>query len=101
MTCTKPAKVSKEWDFVSRGTELSRETSCLNTSLLSRPENSGGIVSDEDAAEVWAAAREETINQTERVKQGQGEWSHSFSMRRKWSEPSTREQSETYRSTLT
>ena len=60
---SKAGSVCKEWDFVSKGTELSMGkvvTEYVTPITLGRQQQVAAF--DEDAAEIWEAAREEAIS---------------------------------------
>jgi hypothetical protein len=86
----KDRSVSKEWDFVSKGTEMSVGMFLIEYfTPLTLGEQPKGSPSDEDAAEVWAAAREEAITKVKKLKGGatgvetdEKEVERSFWMRR-------------------
>ena len=59
----KPRSVWKEWDFVSKVTELSVGRFLIEYfTPLTLGEQQRGVASDEDATEVWMSATEEAIN---------------------------------------
>ena len=65
---SKARSVSKDWEFVSKGTEISlgRFVSEFFTPLTL--DSNTGVISDEDTAEIWGAAMETAIEKTRRNK---------------------------------
>ena len=64
----KARSACKDWDFVSKGTEISvgRFLSEYFTPLTMGEQHQGAL-SDEDVTEVWSAAKSEAIRKAERI----------------------------------
>jgi hypothetical protein len=65
---SKARSVSKDWEFVSKGTEISlgRFVSEFFTPLTL--DSNTGVISDEDTSEIWGAAKETAIEKARRNK---------------------------------
>ena len=65
---SKARSVSKDWEFVSKGTEISlgRFVSEFFTPLTF--DSNTGVISDEDTSEIWGAAKEVVIEKARRNK---------------------------------
>ncbi len=65
---SKARSVSKDWEFVSKGTEISlgRFVSAYFTPLTL--DTNTGVISDEDTTEIWEAAKEVVIEKVRRDK---------------------------------
>ena len=65
---SKAHSVSKDWEFVSKGTEISlgRFVSEFFTPLTL--DSNTGVISDEDTSEIWGATKEVTIEKARRNK---------------------------------
>ena len=63
---SKARSVSKDWEFVSKGTEISlgRFVSEYFTPLTL--DTNTGVISDEDTSVIWGAAKETTIEKARR-----------------------------------
>jgi hypothetical protein len=67
----KARSVCKEWDFVSKGTELSVGRFLIEYfTPLTLGEQHKGALSDEDVTEVWSAAKSEAISKVRKLKGG-------------------------------
>ena len=67
----KARSVCKEWDFVSKGTELSVGRFLIDYfTPLTLGEQHKGALSDEDVTEVWSAAKSEAISKVRKLKGG-------------------------------
>ena len=65
---SKTRSVNKDWEFVSKGTEISvgRFVSEFFTPLTL--DSNTGVISDEDTSEIWGAAKEVVIEKARRNK---------------------------------
>ena len=68
---SKACSVCKDWDFVSRGTEISVGRFLIEyfTPLTLERQHQSAL-SDEDVTEVWAAAKLEVIRKVRKMKGG-------------------------------
>jgi hypothetical protein len=67
---SKARSTCKDWDFVSKGTEISVGRFLIKYFIpLTLGEQHQGVLSDEDVAEVWLAAKSEAISKVRRTKQ--------------------------------
>jgi hypothetical protein len=65
---SKARSVSKDWEFVSKGTEISLGRFVLEFFTPFTLDSDTGVISDEDTAEIWGAAMEVAIEQARRNK---------------------------------
>ena len=67
----KTRSVCKDWDFVSKGTELSVGSFLIEYfNPLTLGEQHEGVLWDEDVTEVWSAAKSEEITKVRKLKGG-------------------------------
>ncbi len=67
----KARSTCKDWDFVSKGTEISVGRFLIEYfTPLTLGEQLQGVLSDEDVSEVWLAAKSEAISKVSRTKGG-------------------------------
>ena len=86
---SKVYSVCKDWDFVSRVTEISVGRFLIGyfTPLTLERQHQSAL-SDEDVTDVWAAAKLEAIRKVRKMKGGVKEQNHLIQTRRKWKRPS-------------
>ena len=65
---SKARSVSKDWEFVSKGTEISLGRFVLEFFTPFTLDSDTGVISDEDTAEIWGAAMEVAIEKARRNK---------------------------------
>ena len=86
---SKDRSTCKDWDFVSKGTEISVGRFLIEYfTPLTLGEKHQGDLSDEDVTKVWLAAKSEAISKVRRTKGGAKGEKHIVQMRRKWKRPS-------------
>ena len=56
---SKARSVNKDWEFVSKGTEISLGRFVLEFFTPFTLDSDTGVISDEDTSEIWGAAMEE------------------------------------------
>jgi hypothetical protein len=68
---SKALSTYKDWDFVSKGTEISVGRFLIEYfTPLTLGEQHQGVLSDEDVAEVWLTSKSEAISKVRRTKGG-------------------------------
>jgi hypothetical protein len=85
--------VSKEWDFVSKGTEISLGKFVLEHFTPLTLDVQTGVVSDEEIAEIWEAAKKEAMekvrgNKNRSASQRGQTHDHLWQTKRRWKRPS-------------
>ena len=65
---SKARSVSKDWEFVSKGTEISLGRFVLEFFTPFTLDSDTGVISDEDTAEIWGAAMEVAMEKARRNK---------------------------------
>ena len=70
--------VNKEWEFISKGTEISLGKFVSEHFTRLTLDITTGVVSDEDTAEIWETAKEVAIERSEETRIGHLEGIHSW-----------------------